>query len=62
DPETKASLEKAIYENRIQIDAVNFLLEHSPNKIKHVRDKVERLLKESEELIKEAEKLLGIAD
>ena len=62
DPETRASLEKAIYDNRIQIEAVNFLLEHSPNKIKHVRDKVERLLKESEQLIKEAEKLLGIAD
>ena len=62
DPETRASLEKAIYENKLQIDAVNFLLENASNKIKHVRDKVERLLKESEELIKEAEKLLGIAD
>merc|ERR1712183_130648 len=58
-PETKAALEKAILDAKIQIKAVETLKKTTPKTIAKVVDKLDKLVKEAEATIKMSEELLG---
>lgn len=58
-PETRAALEKAILDAKIQIKAVETLKKTTPKTIAKVVDKLDKLVKEAEATIKMSEELLG---
>ncbi|WP_282929367.1 hypothetical protein [Anaerococcus sp. Marseille-Q7828] len=58
-PETRAALEKAILDAKIQIKAVETLKKTTPKTIAGVVDKLDKLVKEAEATIKMSEELLG---
>lgn len=58
-PETRAALEKAILDAKIQIKAVETLKKTTPKTIAKVVDKLDKLVKDAEATIKVSEELLG---
>ena len=58
-PETRAALEKAILDAKIQIKAVETLKKTTPKTLAGVVDKLDKLVKEAEATIKMSEELLG---